>query len=474
MEEVRTPQIIPHGTFEYIVINHGSQYSLELFMAYDAVILDAIDAQFVLRILKAIRTHNNPDVYLKPVFLLKTQRIEDIAINELVDGLIFSIDQLDLLTDHVKNIQLRKNDFIFLKSVSFEAEIIARIINFMVSRGKTDLIPYPYRDSGVGYFYPDATIHFSHRDEANLIDILNTAENEGLFTSDFEDRVYLCTNCRTGILSYREVCPNCDSSNSISEDLVHHFSCAYVGPISDYQNSIDDNLNCPKCNKTLNHIGVDYDKPSILHTCLKCSHKYQDYHVKAKCLTCYHENDVENLIPKSIRKYHLTKKGQNVPYHGFMNTSKDFNEIPGTVSFDVFKIMLKYEIERLRQNEYTSNIAYVTISNAGEIYSIIGLERQKTLIAELIHILRKNLRSSDFITFYNASTLILSLNEIPTKIANNILNDVNKITTLLLKKNFRKLDIEIETKAVPLNTDLSHEIQVQNLLKQVELNDDEN
>ncbi len=465
MREVVDSDILRQGSFEFIRIHEQSTYTLELFMAYDSIIIDSGNRDFVEKLVRAVRTHNQPDVYLKPIFLLKSSKVEDPLIGNLIDGVIFSINQLEIIADYVRQILLRINDFVFAKSISLEAEVISRIIYLMVSRDKNELFAYLYLNSGLGYVYPEASIYFTPRDEHKLLNVMKTAEIEGLFTSEFNDRIYLCTNCETGILSYREVCPKCSSANSKAEDLVHHFSCAYVGPISDFQNAIDDELNCPKCNKFLNHIGVDYDKPALLHTCNKCGHKYQDYHVKAKCITCYHDNDVENLIPRTISNYYLTKKGRNIAYHGFISTSKDFNEIPGTVKFDVFKTMLEYEVERLKQNDATSNIAYLKISNAGELYSRIGIDRQKTLVTEMIKILRKNLRSSDFIAFYNASTLILSLNEIPTKIANNVLDDVVKLTATLLKKNFRNIEIEIDHHAQPLNTELSHEIQLQNLIK---------
>lgn len=468
MENIVESDILRHGSFEFIRIHDYSNYTLELFMAYDSVIIESNNRDFVEKLIRSIRTHKNSDIYLKPVFLLKSSKVEDPLINNLIDGVIFSVDQLEIISDYVKQILLRINDFIFVKSISLEAEIISRIINLMVSREKTELFTYPYLNSGLGHVYPEASINFTPRDEHNLLDILEIAENEGLFTSAFNDRIYLCTNCQTGIMSYREVCPKCNSANSKAEDLVHHFSCAYVGPISDFKNAIDDELNCPKCNKYLNHIGVDYDKPSLLHTCNKCGHKYQDYHVKAKCITCHHDNEVQNLVPRTLKNFYLTKKGRNVAYHGFISTSRDFNEIPGTVKFDVFKTMLKYEVERLKQNDATSNIAYLTISNAGELYSRIGIDRQKILVSEMIGILRKNLRSSDFIAFYNASTLVLSLNDIPTKIANNVLNDVAEITTVLLKKNFKNIDIQIDTFAKPLSIDFSHEIQLQSLIKHFE------
>lgn len=459
---------ITAGTFSFGIMNSTEHWPNERVMGYDAIIIDAVDPEFIRKKVFKLRSHHNQDIFLKPIFLLKSSGKLDPVVNELIDGVLFSLEQIDLIVGRVQEIFLKSNDILAIKSTSFEAEIINKVINFMTSRDKKKLAPIPYIHSGIGYFIPEISVNFGINDEHNVLRIMQIAEDEGLFTSTFSERVYLCTNCNGGYLNYREVCPKCSSSHANTEDMIHHFTCAYVGPISDFQNTIDDDLNCPKCNKTLRHIGVDYDKPSVLHTCQNCNHRYQDYHVKAKCLSCHFENPVENLISKEIRNYVITRKGISVAYNGFISTSKDFDEIPGTVKYDVFKIMLRYEIERLRQNDYTSNIGFVHISNAGEIYSRIGVDRQKSLISEMIEILRQNLRSADFISFYDASTLVLSMNEIPNKIANKILNEIANLTTVLLKRNFKSIDIEIKTNAVSLETQISHELQLQNLMKSVD------
>lgn len=456
------------GPFLFGIVTSAEQWPTEKMIGFDALIIDGSDAEFSRSKVFKIRGHHNHDIYLKPLFLLRSSGNSDIIVNELVDGVVFSLDQLELIVNRVQEIYLKNNDILEVKSISFEAEIINKVINLLTSRDKKQLKAIPYNKSGVGYFYPEISVNFNSIDEFNVIRILKIAEDEGMFTSTFAERIYLCTNCNGGYLNYREVCPQCSSSHARTEDLVHHFPCAYVGPINDFQNTIDDDLNCPKCNKKLRHIGVDYDKPSVLHTCLKCSHQYQDYSVKAKCISCQFDNPVENLIAKEIRDYTITRKGISVAYNGFISTSKDYDEVPGTVKYDVFKIMLKYEIERLRQNDYTSNIGYVHISNAGEIYSRIGVDRQKSLIAELIGILRHNLRSADFIAFYDASTLVLSMNEIPNKIANKILVEIANLTTTLMKRNFKNIEVEIKTYAAPLEIQLSHELQLQNLMRTID------
>jgi len=450
-----------------LLIRNNNHIDFSQIKNHDAVIIDGTDSFFIEHSIRLIRKHFESDIYLKPVFLLKNNRTISTYITELTDGIIFDLDNLSLLSETINNIFLKTKDFANIKSISFEAEVITKTINLLVSRDKKSLFAIPSIASVIGYNYPELSINLDTNDESQVFEILNTAENEGLFTSEFVDRTYLCTNCKSGFLSYREVCPMCSSSNSETEDLVHHFPCAYIGPLNDFKNSIDENLNCPKCNKTLRHIGVDYDKPSSLHTCLECNHQYQDYNVKAKCIKCSFDNQIEHLTAKEIRNYTLTKKGETVAYKGYINTSKDIETVEGAVKYDVFKIMLKYEIERLRQNDYTSNIGFLHLSNAGEIYSRIGMERQNMLFTEMIKILRHNLRSSDFISFYDVSTLIVSMNEIPTKVISKILKEIADLTKRLLKKTFTSINIEIETYVQPLNIETDHDVQLNQLIKQI-------
>ena len=456
------------GPFEFGIVSKGEIWSNERLLYYDAIIIEGTEPDFVRDMVFRIRKHHNTELYLKPIFILKSTSSNDLVVNELIDGVIFSLEQIEIVVEKVRSIHLKINEIVTVKSVSFEAEIINKMINLLTSREKKEIKAIPYIQSGIGYFYPELSVNFTTIDEFNAINILKIAENEGLFTSMFNERVYLCTNCSGGYLNYREVCPQCNSSHSKTEDLVHHFPCAYVGPINDFKNTIDDELNCPKCNKTLRHIGVDYDKPSVLHTCQKCSHQFQDSHVRAKCISCLFDNDVQNLVAKEIRDYKITRKGISISYNGYISTSKDFDEVPGTVKYDVFKIMLKYEIERLRQNDYVSNIGFVHLSNAGEIYSRIGMDRQKSLISEMINILRNNLRSADFIAFYDASTLVLSMNEIPNKIANKILSEISNLTIRLMRRNFKNVDVQIKTNAIELTTEISHDLQLQNLMKTID------
>ena len=127
--------------------------------------------------------------------------------------------------------------------------------------------------------------------------------------------------------------------------------------------------------------------------------------------------------------------------------------------------MLKYEIERIKQTEGASNICAIHITNPNEIYSVIGSEAQKGMLKDVVRIIRSNIRSADVISFMDSSTIVLSMYDIPQKIAIRILNEIIKILERLLKTAFKGVVIKFETNVVKVDYNLSHELLLHNLTK---------
>ena len=457
--------MLEYSGFSFLIIDHSDNLNVDKVQYHNALIIDGKDIDFIRTIVKRVRSHNSPEIYLKPIFVIKGINITDPVVNDLIDGSIFSLDQLEFIVPEVERILTRISDLKFTHSISFEAQMIEKIICYLYISQSYTLAPIPYVYSDVNFAYPILSVNFRLSDEHTALDILDIAEKEGIFDSEYYDRIYLCANCSSGHLSYREVCPKCGSSNSQTEDIIHHFPCGYVGPLRDFTNEIDDQLDCPKCNKRLRHIGVDYDKPSVLHECKNCSHKFQDYNVKARCLSCQNDTGVESLTGREIRTYTLTKKGEMAAINGFVTTSKDIDEIIGTIKFDTFKTMLKYEIERLRQTEGSSNVCAIHIINPSLVYSKIGAEVQKGLLKDIVKVIRSNIRSSDIISFQSSSTIVLSMNEIPYKISIRILKEIIQILKRLMATAFNNMEVEFEYKVVQLDYKLSPELHIHQLTK---------
>lgn len=450
----------------FYIIDNNSTLKIEHLMGFDAVVVDAKDAEFARFIVKKIRGHYNPEFYLKPIFLINYKESKDPILNYLHDGLIYSYDQIREIAEVAKQIFFKTTQLDYQLIPSFEAQAIKKVLNFMYTRDLRTLKPFVDLHSIIGYTYPEISVNFDNDEEAQVLDILEWAEREGLIWPDFHERIYLCNNCSSGFLSYREVCPHCNSSNSKSEDLVHHFPCAFIGPISDFKNAIDNSLTCPKCNKTLRHIGVDYDKPSIIHHCNNCDNNFQDFFVKAKCISCEQDIDVQYLVPKSVNIYKLTKKGRAAATNGFLSTGQEIEDIFGTINLPTLKVMLHYELERIKENAaLKTSIALIHLENIFELYNKIGKKSQKELLEDLVRVIRENIKPSDFIAFENSSTLYLGLINCDAMQAEQQMMHLAILVENLIKNNFAGFTVNIIYKVKILSTHTKAESQLQDLTK---------
>lgn len=456
---------IEYANSVYIYVSANRELRIERSVNYAGIIIEGKNLDFVRIVVKRIRSNHRPEIYLKPIILLNGTAHRDAFIKALVDGVIFSFDQIPLINENVQLINEQFQKLTIINSISFEAQMVSKLLYFMFTRELKTVEPTPYMLSNTNYTFPFLACHYNSNEEFQVLEVLESAQQEGVFKGSFVDRIYLCSNCKSSHLSYRETCPKCGSAHTDSFDIVHHFPCAYVGPITDFSNDIDDQLNCPKCSKKLKHIGVDYDKPSVLHICKNCDNRFQDFNVKAKCMQCTFENAVETLVSKEISTYELTKKGEIFAHQGYVSTPKDIEDIIGTVKFDTFKTVVKYEVERLRQTEGSSNIVAINILNAGQFYAKVGTNAQRHLLKDIVSEIRSSIRSSDMITFYSSSVILVTMFEIPNKIALRIMDDILKLLDALIKNNFKDLIIEIHSNVHQLNYDLSAELQINQLIQ---------
>ncbi len=182
--------------------------------------------------------------------------------------------------------------------------------------------------------------------------------------------------------------------------------------------------------------------------------------MKAKCLFCDFDNPLDLLVEKEIKTYTITIKGENAALFGFVATQKDIEEIIGTVKYDFFVMMTKYEVERIRQTEGQSIIALIHLTDAGELFSRIGKEAQRRLIKEIVLMIRNSIRTSDIISFKSASNIVLSMNELPLDVAKNILREIIDLLNKLIRDNFNGLTVDFKSHVLKLNYTAPYKKQI--------------
>lgn len=461
------------GEFHYkghsfYIVYPNSGKSIDDLLDFDVILINALHSEFSAFTIRKLRGFNKSKMYLKPIYFLNPSFDLNSYINSIIDGAVYNLSQLDSIIPQIENILNLNNKVYPNESVSYESDLIMKLLSFNYTRNIKTIKPIPYMMSAINYCYPGLSSSFDYTEEKKIFDILDIAENEGLISGGFYDKTHYCNFCYSGSLNYRSVCPKCNSSNSITQDIIHHFRCGYVGPISDFTNEIDDSLNCPKCNKTLRHIGVDYDKPSSLHTCNSCSNKFQDYDVKAKCLNCEFDNELEVLIEKELKQYSITSKGENAILYGYIAMQKEIQEIIGTVKYEVFSQMTKFEIERMKYSKHSSFVALVNFENTNELISKIGKSNQRDLVKNIVLTVRNFIKPFDLISFRSLSIFVFSINEENEEAARIILNDLTSLLVNLINDNVSNFSVLHTSELLILNTTENYKKQLNKLVNKYE------
>jgi hypothetical protein len=278
-----------------------------------------------------------------------------------------------------------------------DQRLLVKLARYLISR-KIILEPERSRHSSLSYSYNLASDLSGERNPLRILKVLNDLSQQNYFSRDVVDKVNLCHECEGAFLNFSECCTQCGSLDLTSEDLVHHFRCAYVGPLSDFRK--EDHMECPKCNHKLKHIGIDYDKPSEIHTCTTCNYSSQETAMKAKCVDCGHDNALNELSTYSINTYSPTDKARSKANEKFSIKEITVEEIgvdpDGVTAYPVYNILTMHE--RQKKDLYRNDIYVMNITLREKVMRYLNNHHKRNLLNELARITKPYLKDRDLIT----------------------------------------------------------------------------
>ena len=424
-----TNSVVSVGKIRLYKINDKVSFLWNALMAYDGFIIDSSNAVFIRSLAREIRGHHQPEIYLKGIFLMGNPEMKNKSIYSLIDGFILSQDDMEMAANRTQEYFLRSLDIHPSVPSGIYGPIIKKALDLLYTRQNKVLAPIRDTHSIIGYNFPELSVSFDENEEPQVLDALDWAEKEGLIWPDFQERIYVCTSCSGGFLSFREVCPHCKSSNIDGEDLVHHFPCAYIGPLSDYRMEDSSVLNCPKCNKDLHHIGVDYDKPSVINHCNNCDSIFQDVYVKAKCMNCENDIDVQYLKSRNINSYKLTKKGRQSITKGYSYEGIE-SQIDLTLhSMESFMSLLRYDIIRESRELGDDALTGIYFENINDFALQFGDFRRQSLMREIAVIVQQRLNDLDYMSMEQSNLLWIVIHDVQNieKALENLVKDIKDL-----------------------------------------------
>jgi len=144
----------------------------------------------------------------------------------------------------------------------------------------------------------------SQLSENNLSKYIQELESKKNISQLDSIRELGCNSCESLRLAQIFQCPSCKNPNFEQTKLIEHFDCGNFSEESTY----DDNK-CPKCNKQIKALGVDYRVLNNRYRCKNCDDIFQDVHTEFLCLKCNNSfilddgNWKESLEYKLIQNY---------------------------------------------------------------------------------------------------------------------------------------------------------------------------
>lgn len=393
---------------------------------------------------RKLRRNPYPAIYLRPIVYLMGSDVLPSEIYHAANGHIKS-DQLnqkslDSWSSKLEPINLWIEKLDQPRALK-DTNIAFRILRLIACDDK-EITPTTTIRISSGFVYPLLEPLFSKKD-TSIFDTLIFLLEQKLINSNFVSKSHFCGHCESAFLNFKETCTQCNSEDIQSDEIVHHFKCAYTGELSDFRNG--DELTCPKCERTLQHIGVDYDKPSIIYNCHHCTHTFQEPEIQTTCFSCGRTSTPENLNHRTIYSYAISAIGKNTAIYGldtlFTRIMESKLHLTSLPTFREF-----YAIEASRIQRYkvsTSSLTLIHMVNMSNVYIRMG-HRAKELFAELSVIFRATLRTCDVITALNESTFFVIMTETSPLHAERAIERLNERISNLLGNN---LDFTPEIKS---------------------------
>lgn len=203
---------------------------------------------------------------------------------------------------------------------------------------------------------------------------------KGYLVRSFFDRIHCCPQCRSGHLSVREECHSCNSPHIREELVVHHFQCAHEAPESHFRTG--GGFDCPKCARTLRHIGLDYDKPGSITCCQDCGAINDKPNVGFKCIDCGAHSSADQVPVRTWYAYSMTSAGIHRILH-----ERDAPVVSPEPEPDRFHILLEYAQREELEFGSSYQVVRVTFANRKmiEANNIRLWEQSMLLMNDVLH-----------------------------------------------------------------------------------------
>lgn len=318
---------------------------------------------------------------------------------------IFYIGKIDEPNADIFDGSLEKTSLTIAKEINQRIQLLPSeqlleneellLLSYLFTRPNTIIHCHLTSHSAKGINFPllHTLIHNSNSfDEWSFLQ--NLVSRDLLEQEKLIDEIHTCPHCYSGLLNYKNSCPNCHSIDIKTQQFIHCFSCGNISPFSEFLRQ--ERLICSRCSANLRHIGIDYDKPLEDKLCNQCGFYFLDAEVNIICMSCSRITAPENLVSRKLHNYKLTKRGEFLARGIEKKLQTQISDFFEFIDFDIFLTVIKWQTKlAIRYKTFHFSILALKIINEDDILNEFGIFHAEKLLIEFYDRLRQVFRDSD-------------------------------------------------------------------------------
>ena len=256
----------------------------------------------------------------------------------------------------------------------------------------------------LGHRFPTIETAFGLTSGAGL-ELLEYLAELDLLGRELHNQVHTCPRCGHCQLNFREMCPACRSIDVRITRLILHFRCSYTAPEKLFESGM--HLRCPKCQRRLNQLGQDFERPGDTYSCNSCHELFEEPTLNAQCFNCSHRFATTEVETERIYTYRPTALAERALAQGRL-TSLDVQSVMFDfdrkfATWDYLALEIEREVERLVRYNSPFSAARVAFELEGRPYPLFR-EWSADAIRNLAGVLAATTRSLDLVAKIDGCT----------------------------------------------------------------------
>ena len=272
------------------------------------------------------------------------------------------------------------------------------ICRYLFSRKKKQLLPKMTCSNPYGFSYPLVEALNTEGTANDHWYVLNAlVKREYLAAVEAANELQVCPHCEGGLLNFKNCCPNCESVDLHIEPFVHCFSCGNIGPVKEFMSHQE--LVCNRCQTTLKHIGIDYDKPLEDKICEKCQHRFFEPNTLFVCLVCEQVGNPDSLNTRKLNAFRLTRKGSEFAKNQLQKLALDLGAFFELINFNLWELIVQWQMrvsQRHTEVEFVAGVIFV--ENINDLIEEVGFLKTEQQLVLFYENARNLFRSTDLIS----------------------------------------------------------------------------